>query len=292
MINALKSKNSCGHDGLSTILLKAIKHDICKPITLIINQSLYTGIFPNKLKLAKVIPIYKKGDNTKLENYRPISILPAISKIFERAIFDQLSEHLKNKNVLYSSQYGFRKHHSTELAVLELIDRITQELDNSHVSINIYLDLSKAFDTLDHNILLYKLNCYGIRGPALNLFKSYLSNRQQYVEFRNYRSPYAPISIGVPQGSILGPLLFIIYVNDITAASDIFNCTMYADDTTLSTSINCSENYNNCDLINSELSKINEWLIVNKLSLNTSKTKYMLFHMPQKKYSLSAVNNS
>ena len=101
MINALKSINSCGHDGLSTILLKAIKYDICKPITLIINQSLYTGIFPNKLKLAEVILIYKKGDNTKLDNYRPISILPAISKIFERAIFDQLSDHLKSKKILY-----------------------------------------------------------------------------------------------------------------------------------------------------------------------------------------------
>ena len=126
MINALKYKNSCGHDGLSTILLKAIKHDICKPITLIINQYLYTDIFPSKLKLAKVILIYKKGENTKLDNYRPISILPAISKIFVRAIFDKLSVHLKSKNVLYSSQYGFRKHHSTELAVLELIYRITQ----------------------------------------------------------------------------------------------------------------------------------------------------------------------
>ena len=177
-----------------------------------------------------------------------------------------------------------RKKHSTELAVLELVDRITQELDKGHTPINIFIDLSKAFDTLDHDILLHKLSYYGIKYSALDLFKSDLSIRKQYVDFLNNRSAYASINVGVPQGSILGPLLFIIYVNDITASSNIFKFLMYADDTNLFTTINFFENNENPNqYINDELSKISEWLIVNKLSLNASKTKCMVFSMPQKK---------
>ena len=183
IIDKLKSKNSQNHDGLSSKHLKVIKHETSKAITLIVNQSLNTGIFPDKLKCAKVIPIYKKGDNTKLDNYRPISILPTVSNTLEWVIFDQLYAYFHQNNLLYSSQYGFKRKHSTELAVLELVDRITQELDKGHKPINIFLDLSNAFDTLDHNILLHKLSYYGIKNSALDLFKSYLSKRKTVCRF-------------------------------------------------------------------------------------------------------------
>ena len=181
IIDNLKSKTSYGHDGLSSLLLKTIKKkDISGSLAIIINQSLDTGVFPNKLKLAKVVPIFKKDDDTKFSNYRPISILPTISKVFERIIFEQLYNYLNSLNLFYHGQYGFRENHSTELAALELIDRIIQYLDKGETPISVFLDLSKAFDTLDHSILLSKLEYYGIRNNALKLFKNYLSNRKQY----------------------------------------------------------------------------------------------------------------
>ena len=164
--------------------------------------------------------------------------------------------------------------------MLELIDRITQQLDKCTTPINVYLDLSKAFDTLDHNILLHKLKYYGIEGTALRLFESYLNERQQYVDFDGTPSNYNRILTGVPQGSILGPLLFIIYINDIAQSSKHFNFIIYADDTTL-----CSTLKVNTDAtqLNMELNNVSRWLNLNKLSLNVKKTKAMAFHMPQKK---------
>ena len=196
MIDKLPSKSSSGVDGISTNLLKYIKYLISKPLTLIINQCLETGIFPSKLKIAKVIPILKKGDELIFDSYRPISILPSISKVFERIIFNQIHSYFHVNDLYFCSQCGFRKEHSTELAVLELIDRITQQLDTGTTPINVYLDLSKAFDTLDHNILLHKLKYYGIEGTALRLFESYLNERQQYVDFDGTPSNYNRILTG------------------------------------------------------------------------------------------------
>ena len=238
IIDNLKSKTSYGHDGLSSLLLKTIKKDISGSLAIIINQSLDTGVFPNKLKLAKVVPIFKKDDDTKFSNYRPISILPTISKVFERVIFEQLYNYLNSLNLFYHGQYGFRENHSTELAALELINRIIQYLDKGETPISVFLDLSKAFDTLDHSILLSKLEYYGIRNNALKLFKNYLSNRKQYVVLDTVQSNSVNIVTGVPQGSILGPLLFTIYINDIIKCSEKFKFIMYADDTTLLTTAN------------------------------------------------------
>ena len=209
LIAALADKASCGYDELSSILLKKIANSIKPILTLIIYQSLYTGIFPTKLKLAKVIPLYKnKGDCHLFDNYRPISPLPTISKIFEKVVHKQLYNYFTDNDLFYKSQYGYRKGHSTELAALELADRISQYLDNGEIPITIFLDLSKAFDTLDHKILLSKPDYYGIRGTELKWFESYLSNRFQYVVYENTKSEQLPLLTGVPQGSALGPLLF------------------------------------------------------------------------------------
>ena len=197
-----------------------------------INQSINTGIFPDSLNIAKILPIYKGNnlDFNSLNNYRPISILPAISKLFERVIYNQLYQYFIKNNLLYESQYGFRTKHSTELAALELIDRVNNLLNTGNTPLAVFLDLSKAFDTIDHNILIEKLHSYGASGKELKWFISYLQNRKQFVSLENVSSSYYQITTGVPQGSILGPLLFLIYVNDLSNCCNL-QYLMYADDT-------------------------------------------------------------
>ena len=195
-----------------------------------------------------------------MENYRPISLLLVFSKIFERVIFDQLHNHFNLHNLYFESQYGFRKKHSTESAVLELVDKTIKHMNSGDVTISIFLDLSKAFDTLNHDILLDKLSYYGVKETALSFFKSYLSNRKQYEEYLNTTSNFTDIKTGVPQGSILGSLLFIIYINDFPSASTIFSLLMYADDTFFCSTLNAfkpkSQNETLNDNINKKLCKL------------------------------------
>ena len=193
-IQTLPSKNSCGLDGISSKLIKIIEPAIIKPLTLLINQVLNTGIFPDELKIAKVIPIFKKDDPTLLKNYRPISLLLKLSKVIEKIIFTQLSLYFNENKLIFDNQYGFRPKHSTEYAALELVDRIITQMDKKEVPINIFLDLSKAFDTIDHTILLAKLRYYGIHDTALLLLKSYLKPRKQYVEFEDTKFEILPIT--------------------------------------------------------------------------------------------------
>ena len=214
VINKLPTKTSSGHDHISCKILKEIKDIISEPLALLTNQVFNTSIFPAKLKLAKVIPLYKKGDIFSIENYRPISLLSSFSKVLEKNIFNQLFNFFQCNNLFYNSQYGFRKDHSTEFAALELIDIIKKELDAKHDPFAVFLDLSKAFDTIDHTILLKKLSYYGIQHKSLNLFENYLSERYQYVSVGNATSTHCKIHTGVPQGSIIGPLLFIIYIKN------------------------------------------------------------------------------
>ena len=285
LIKSLKTKVSFGSDGISVKLLKAITPGIILPITFILNQSLITGIFPDALKIAKVIPLYKKEDRQLMDNYRPVSLLNAMSKIFERAAYNQLYKYFQDNDLFYKHQYGFRNQHSTELASIELIDQIFNDLDKKNNPIVVYMDLSKAFDTLDHKILISKLQFYGIHGIALEWFQNYLSNRQQYVELNGYKSPHLPLTTGVPQGSILGPLLFLIYMNDIPSSSDVFKFLLFADDTSLKTFMNTKlPNFSieeKSNVINREIQQVYDWLAVNKLSLNVKKTKFMIFFTSQ-----------
>ena len=291
IINKLKKKSSYGHDNISNVLIIKAKGILVKPLTLLINQALVTCEFPKELKISRVKPLLKNGDVADLCNYRPISLLPSFSKVFEYVIFDQLCNYLRANNLLSIQQYGFRAGHSTELAALKLVDKLTEEMDKNNIPLNIYIDLSKAFDTLNHEILLSKLNYYGISGAENNLFCSYLTGRRQFVDFKGSISNSLAVTTGVPQGSILGPLLFLVYINDLPSISNIFEMLMYADDTTLY----CNLNQNTCAIvINNELDKISEWLSSNKLSLNVRKTKFMLFHTSHRNidYPTLKINNS
>ena len=240
-----------------------------------INKSIESGHVPVTMKLAKVVPIYKSKDKQMLNNYRPISLLPIFSKILEKVIHHKLFNFLDINNTLFSSQYGFRKNHSTVNAVTELVSHVIKAMDRKENTIGVFLDLSKAFDTVNHNIMLRKLEFYGIRGIALQWFKHYLSGRKQYVMFNNTQSSMQYITCGVPQGSVLGPLLFLIYINDIPNCLKHSKSIVFADDTTIFTSCNNMNTlYNN---MNGDLANLINWFKANKLSLNIAKTNYILF---------------
>ena len=196
----------------------------------ICNSSLEQGIFPDDMKIARVIPLLKAGDKQNVSNYRPISLLPQFSKILEKVFNNRLMNFVESKNMLYLRQYGFRKGMSTSMAIMELMEDITSAVDRGKLTIGI-IDLKKAFDTVDHNILIEKLEHYGVRGIAKKWITSYLANRKQYVYFNDVNSNQANITCGVPQGSIIGPSLFILYVNDICNVSSLLKSILFADDT-------------------------------------------------------------
>ena len=281
-IDRIKPKLSCGVDGISSKLLKSMKHELAPYLTIIINRTLLTGVFPKKLKVAKVIALHKKNDNSVFSNYRPISLLPSISKILERVIHDQIYTFLETNNLLYENQYGYRKCFSTEFASVHFIEDVINKMNLGLMPIAVFMDLSKSFDTIDHTILLQKLHFYNFSEQAILLIKNYLTDRTQFVTYQGAESSKRNFSMGVPQGSILGPLIFILYINDLWKASECLKPICYADDTTCTFCPNLnSTDLQNTEIINSELSKINNWFLVNKLSLNVSKTNYMIFH---KKY--------
>ena len=277
IINKLKNKTSCAYDGISSKLLKAIKNEICHPISILVNKSLSEGVFPDELKLAKVVPIYKSKNKECIDNYRPISVLPAISKIYEKVVFKRLYSFLDRHNLISNSQYGFRPKHSTSDAITEFANHVCTAFENNEVGIGVFLDLSKAFDTIDHDILIYKLDCYGVRGKALEWFKSYLANRRMRTEYNGQKSEtIQAITHGVPQGSILGPLLFIIYINDLPTVLEKSKAIMFADDTNIFHSE--KELTSLCKDINTDLSILSEWLCANKLSINLNKTVCIIFN--------------
>ena len=229
-------------------------------------------------------PSFKKGENYLLTNYRPISVLPCFSKILERLMYNKLYSYLTENNILFNLQFGFRNKHSTEHAIIELVDNILNGFSEDKYTLGVFIDLSKAFDTVDHQILLAKLNMYGIQGKSLQWFESYLSERKQYIEIDRENTSYLDITCGVPQGSILGPLLFLIYINDLSKVSNIITPIMFADDTNLFYS---DRNIKNLfEKMNIELQKVSEWLRANKLSINIGKTNFLLFHKSRDKDNL------
>ena len=278
IISALQVQKSPGIDGIPNKALKISAEVIVTPLTHIINHSLSKGVFPECLKTAKVIPLFKKGDETLCSNYRPISLLSCFHKLFEKVMKSKLLEYLDENNVLYKYQFGFRKTHSTNLALLEVTEQLYANLDVDNYGLGIYLDFQKAFDTVNHEILLDKLYHYGIRGNILDWFKSYLKNRKQFTFINGVNSQTSHIECGVPQGSVLGPLLFLIYVNDIQHAFTHASPKLFADDINLF--IFHKDLKTLYSLANTELESLNTWLLANKLSLSIGEnkdTKYTLF---------------
>uniref|UniRef100_A0A3Q3EUW8 Reverse transcriptase domain-containing protein n=1 Tax=Labrus bergylta TaxID=56723 RepID=A0A3Q3EUW8_9LABR len=272
IVHKCKNKTSTDYNDIDMRIVKQVIQGIAKPLTHICNLSFKTGKFPRKMKIAKVIPLYKTGDKHHFTNYRPVSLLPQFSKILKKLFADRLNKFINKHNLLTDSQYGFRPNRSTSLAVIELIEKITNSLDQKNYAAGVFIDLKKAFDTINHDRLINKLERYGIRGVVLNWLRSYLHNRQQFVKLGEYTSSCLDIACGVPQGSVMGPIIFILYINDICKTSNIL---IFADDT----NIFCTgeDLQQLLELITSEMSKLKRWFDNNKLSLNLSKTKIMLF---------------
>ena len=280
----LHPKTSCDAYGLSQKVILG-DMDILAPMFVhLINCSLSSGKCPDMSKIARVIPVYKnKGEKYLFTNYRPISLLPIFSKIIEKLVYNKIFHFLMRYGILFKSQYGFRKGHNTTHATLDFLKTIENAMKENELSIGVFCDLSKAFDTLDHEILLMKLDHYGIRGKWLSWIRSYLTNRQQYVDMDGTKSSLAPILYGVPQGSILGPLLFLIYINDLPAALDKVIPVMFADDTNL---VIKGKNINELvTTLNAELDSLSDYFKANKLKLNVDKTKLVCFR--KKGYDLS-----
>jgi hypothetical protein len=284
--NKLKTKTSSGYDEISTKLLKETIHNISKPLTHIINQSFQTGIIPTKMKIAKVVPVHKSSDPSLLTNYRPISLLTAFSKLLEKLMYDKVIKFLTSNNIFYEHQYGFRPKHSTIHPIIHLLNKCAESNNKKkkELTLAVFCDLSKAFDVISHKILLHKLNNYGLRGIINTSFQNYLTDRTQYVEIEGSRSTSRQLQCGVPQGSILGPLLYLIYVNDISKSSNS-HILSFADDTTMYVSdpdVNLL--YKKAE---TEVNNLFNWFCANKLSLNSTKTKYIVIRPNTKQLNLN-----
>ena len=247
----------------------------------IYSTSFLTGIFPSVLKTAKVVLVFKKDSKLDYSNYRPISLLSNIEKILEKIMYKRLYTFLNNNNIIYNLQFGFRQQYSTSHALINITEIIRKALDDENIGCGVFVDLQKAFDTVEHQILLAKLSHYVIRGVSNDWFKSYLSNRSQYVSINGYDSGLAAINCGVPQGSVLVSLLFLLYINDLNQAIKFCIVHHFADDTNLLCLGNSIKKLN--ELVNADLKRLVNWLNANKISLNVKKTEMVIFKSNQKK---------
>ena len=274
IVSSFNNNKAMGPDSIPIRMLKAGLPILAPILSKLINECFEFGIFPQSLKIARVTPLFKGGSKDSSNCYRPISIISPLSKLIEKLISKRLVKFLDKFNIIKDNQYGFRSAHSTNHAIATISEKIRKNLDSREHTVSIFLDLSKAFDCVNHNILLDKLKYYGIRGVALEFFRSYLNNRQQFTIVNGVISDIFTIICGVPQGSTLGPLLFLLYINDISTASKFISI-LFADDTCL---IMNNKNLKTLEeMCNRELKEIDVWFRANKLTANINKaSKFML----------------
>lgn len=271
-INKIDAAKGAGPDGIPPLFIKKCARHLTLPLTLIFNKSLASSLFPTVWKRAKVVPIFKKGDCTDAKNYRPISLLSIFSKIFESLICPILTSHVKPQ--LSSSQHGFCSSKSTETNLISYVDDLCKSVDSGQQIDALYADFSSAFDKVDHQILLMKLQCHGIHGELLKWFESYLHQRTQQVVVNGYHSFEYYATSGVPQGSHTGPILFITFVNDIVQCFRHSHCSLFADDLKIYRQVNIQEDV---ALLQSDLDALQNWCDRNKMALNVSKCYHITF---------------
>jgi len=276
IINSIKCKDSAGYDEISSRILKKSAPYIIPPLIFICNKILSTGIFPERLKFAEVKPLLKKGDPTNCSNYRPISILTSFSKVIEKIIYKRLYYYLIDNKILVKEQMGFQEKLSTDTATYAFLNTVLSSLDSKNYAGGLFCDLEKTFDCVNHDILLAKMKFCGVTGIAHNLIRSYLTNRYQRTKINQSSSTWERVNHGVPQGSVLGPLLFLIYINDFPLAiNKLASTVLFADDTTIILSnMNPDEFMNSTILV---MNEIIEWFQSNLLSLNFNKTTFLQF---------------
>ena len=278
IINGINPHKAVGPSSVPSIILQHMCKELVTPLCLIANMSFAKGIHPDKLKIAKIIPIFKKGSKLIPSNYRPISLLSNINKIMEKIVYSRVFSFLDKNKIFYKQQYGFRPKYSTNHAIIDITEKIRETLDKNKIAAGVFVDFQKAFDTVNHKILIKKLKHYGIRGTLNKWFESYLDNRKQHVSVLGFDSENQSVNHGVPQGSVLGPLLFLIYINDLHRSVKHSSTFHFADDTNL---LAIGKDVKSLQSkLNKDLKCLYKWLLANKISLNAAKTELIIFRKP------------